>query len=84
MTFREFPVPQRTIVWSLAETDVIMLRANGETPEKPRLADRWRNFRAAFRNLPRAFTLVWQTSPALTVTLAVFTLRNAVLPVSQA
>jgi len=63
---------------------VIVSGANEATEAKKTLADHWRRFRAALRNLPRAFRLVWQTSPWLTAALAVLTLLSAALPASQA
>jgi ATP-binding cassette, subfamily B, bacterial len=54
-------------------------------PEEPRsLAERWREARAAFRNLPRAFSLVWQSSRAATIGMALVALLGGLLPISQA
>lgn len=58
--------------------------ADRTSSEKLTLADRWHGFRAVLRNLPRAFSLVWQTNPWLTTLLAGLTLLSAALPTSQA
>jgi len=62
---------------------MIMLGAD-KAAAKATLADRWRSFRTALHNLPRAVRLVWQTSPLLTATLATLTLLSSSLPASQA
>ncbi len=47
-------------------------------------AERRRDFTAAYRNIPRAFGLVWQADRTSTIFMALLTLTAAVLPVSQA
>ncbi|NJL04292.1 MAG: ABC transporter ATP-binding protein [Chloroflexaceae bacterium] len=47
-------------------------------------AERRRDFTAAYRNIPRAFSLVWQADRTSTIFMALLTLTAAVLPVSQA
>jgi len=54
-----------------------MIGADWAAGAKKTLADHWRRFRAALRNLPRACRLVWQTSLWLTAILAVLTLLGA-------
>ncbi len=46
--------------------------------------ERWREFRSAYRNIPRAFQLVWQAHPTGTIAMTVITLVAAALPASQA
>ena len=48
------------------------------------LSERWREARAAFRNVPRAFTLVWQASRLATIAMALVALISGLLPISQA
>jgi ATP-binding cassette, subfamily B, bacterial len=55
----------------------------GQEPPKS-WAERWVEFRAAFKNIPRAFRLVWQAHPTGTVAMALITLIAAALPISQA
>jgi ATP-binding cassette subfamily B protein len=47
-------------------------------------AERWRDMRAAFRNVPKAFTLVWQASQGATLVMAAVTIVSGLLPISQA
>jgi ATP-binding cassette subfamily B protein len=54
-------------------------------PEDPKsLAERWGEVRSAFRNVPKAFALVWQSSRPATLVMAVITLLSGLLPISQA
>jgi ATP-binding cassette subfamily B protein len=46
--------------------------------------ERIAEWRAAFRNVPRAFGLVWQAHRSGTVLMALITLVNAIMPISQA
>lgn len=41
----------------------------GETPPKP-WSERWKEVRAAFGNVPRAFDLVWKSHRGATVAMA--------------
>ncbi len=53
--------------------------------EEPRTwAQRRDDFLVAYRNIPRAFALVWQADRRSTILLALLTLVAAILPVSQA
>ncbi|MFV9506170.1 MAG: ABC transporter ATP-binding protein [Oscillochloridaceae bacterium umkhey_bin13] len=55
------------------------------TPEPPKsLSERWQEIRSAFRNVPKAFTLVWQASRPATLMMALITLISGLLPISQA
>lgn len=45
---------------------------------------RWSEVRAAFRNVPRAFSLVWQAHPGAAVAMGLITLLSGLLPVTQA
>jgi ATP-binding cassette subfamily B protein len=47
-------------------------------------AQRWTEFKSSYRNIPRAFKLVWQAHRTATIAMAVVTLLAAVLPASQA
>ncbi|HMQ30867.1 MAG TPA: ABC transporter ATP-binding protein [Chloroflexaceae bacterium] len=59
--------------------------APGLAPEEPKsLAERWREACSAFRNVPKAFALVWQSSRPATVVMAVITMLSGLLPISQA
>ena len=53
-------------------------------PEVKSLSERWREMRAAFHNVPRAFALVWQASRLATIVMAFVALINGLLPISQA
>ena len=53
-------------------------------PEVKSLSERWREMRAAFRNVPRAFALVWQASRLATIAMALVALISGLLPISQA
>jgi len=57
--------------------------SGGEAPPKP-WSERWKELRAAFRNVPRAFDLVWQSHRGATLAMALVTLLNGLLPISQA
>ncbi|MCS6881679.1 MAG: ABC transporter ATP-binding protein [Oscillochloridaceae bacterium] len=57
--------------------------SGGAAPAKP-WSERWKEVRAAFRNVPRAFALVWQAHRSATLILALITLVNGLLPISQA
>lgn len=48
------------------------------------LGKRWRTFTAAYANLPRTLTLVWQADAGSTLVMAIVTLLSAVLPAAQA
>jgi len=54
------------------------------SPEVKSLSERWREARAAFRNIPRAFALVWQASRLATIAMALVALISGLLPISQA
>ncbi len=55
------------------------------TPEEPKsLAERWREVRSAFRNVPKALALVWQSSRSATLLMAAITIVSGLLPISQA
>jgi ATP-binding cassette subfamily B protein len=54
------------------------------SPEVKSLSERWHEVRAAFRNVPRAFTLVWQASHLATIAMALVALISGLLPISQA
>ncbi|MEI7770947.1 MAG: ABC transporter ATP-binding protein [Chloroflexales bacterium] len=59
------------------------------TPEKgaeaPKtMRQRWADIRSAFRNVPKAFTLVWEAHRVGTVLMAIITLVGGALPISQA
>jgi len=57
----------------------------GEGNEAPKsLAERWQELRSAFRNVPRAFSLVWQAHRLATLIMAGVTLLSGLLPISQA
>lgn len=54
-------------------------------PEEPKtLRQRLDEARAAFRNVPRAFALVWQAHRPGTIVMALITLIGGLLPISQA
>ncbi|MEI6180942.1 MAG: ABC transporter ATP-binding protein, partial [Chloroflexales bacterium] len=54
-------------------------------PETPKpLAERWRELRVAFRNVPKALAFVWASSRAATLVMAAVTLFGGLLPISQA
>ncbi|PDW03650.1 ABC transporter permease [Candidatus Viridilinea mediisalina] len=54
-------------------------------PEEPKsFGERWREARAAFRNVPRAFQLVWQAHRGATLGMALVALIGGLLPISQA
>ncbi|NNJ12649.1 ABC transporter ATP-binding protein [Chloroflexales bacterium ZM16-3] len=53
-----------------------------ETPKT--LRERWDEARSAFRNVPKAFVLVWEAHRIGTVLMALMTLVSGVLPISQA
>ncbi|NTV62827.1 MAG: ABC transporter ATP-binding protein [Oscillochloris sp.] len=56
-----------------------------QAPETPKtLRERWDEVRSAFRNVPRAFTLVWEAHRLGTVLMALITVVSGVLPISQA
>ncbi len=57
--------------------------SGGEAPPKP-WSERWKELRAAFRNVPRAFALVWEAHRGATLAMALITLLNGLLPISQA
>ncbi len=64
-------------------------RRRAPTPEKgseaPKtLRERWTEIRSAFRNVPKAFTLVWEAHRVGTVLMALITLVSGILPISQA
>jgi len=65
-----------------------MMRARrGPAPqaEAPKTwAERVREWRSAFRNIPRAFALVWQASRGAAIAMALITVVNGLLPISQA
>jgi ATP-binding cassette subfamily B protein len=46
--------------------------------------ERWEEARSAFRNVPRAFGLVWQASRGAALVMAAVTLVSGLLPISQA
>lgn len=48
------------------------------------LAERWQEARAAFRNIPRAFGLVWEASRGAAIVMSVVAVLNGLLPISQA
>jgi ATP-binding cassette, subfamily B, bacterial len=53
--------------------------------EEPKsLRERWAEARSAFRNVPKAFGLVWQASRGATLLMAAITLVSGLLPISQA
>ena len=55
------------------------------TPSKPKtLAERWKEVRTTFSNIPAAFRLVWKAYPAATLGMSFLTLITALLPASQA
>lgn len=54
------------------------------SPKAKSLSERWREIRAAFRNVPRAFALVWQASRLATIAMALVALISGLLPISQA
>ncbi|NTU84105.1 MAG: ABC transporter ATP-binding protein [Chloroflexales bacterium] len=55
------------------------------TPEESKtLAERWRAVSSAFRNVPKALALVWQSSRGATIVMAAVTISSGLLPVSQA
>ncbi len=56
---------------------------NASQPNKP-WSERWRDFRASFANIPRAFQLVWEAHRLGTIGMAIITLLAAALPISQA
>lgn len=56
--------------------------ANAEEPKGWR--ERVAEARSAFRNVPRAFALVWAADRTSTIIMALITLIGAVLPISQA
>ena len=63
---------------------MIYIRSD-RTPQGPKTwADRWRDIRSAFGNLPRAFRLVWEAHRLCTLGMAVVTLLAAFMPASQA
>ncbi len=60
-------------------------RASASGPEaKKTWGQRWNEFRASYKNIPRAFQLVWQASKGGTTAMAVVTVLAAALPASQA
>jgi ATP-binding cassette subfamily B protein len=61
----------------------------GESPgagddEPKSMGERWAEIRAALRNVPKAFDLVWQASRGATLLMALITLIGGLLPISQA
>ncbi|MBX0327159.1 ABC transporter ATP-binding protein/permease [Oscillochloris sp. ZM17-4] len=55
----------------------------GAEPPKT-IRERWADIRSAFRNVPKAFILVWEAHRLGTVLMALMTLVSGVLPISQA
>lgn len=55
-----------------------------QSEEQRTWGERWHDFLVAYRNIPRAFALVWQADRTSTILLALLTLVAAILPVSQA
>jgi len=47
-------------------------------------AERWQELRSAFRNVPKAFGLVWQAHPGAALAMAVIAVCVGLLPISQA
>ena len=47
-------------------------------------AKRWKDVKATYENIPEALRLVWQAHPFATLTLALITFLNALLPAGQA
>jgi ATP-binding cassette subfamily B protein len=59
--------------------------ATGPTePDTRNWAERLHDLRAAFANVPRAFSLVWQAHRGGTIAMALITLVAAAVPISQA
>nr|WP_238613344.1 ABC transporter ATP-binding protein [Candidatus Oscillochloris fontis] len=54
-----------------------------DTPAKT-LHERWEELRSAFRNVPKAFALVWEAHRPATILMAIITLINGVIPISHA
>lgn len=69
---------------------VVAQRGRGKPPapeasEEPKSwSERWQELRSSFRNVPRAFELVWQAHRGATIVMALITLVSAMLPISQA
>jgi ATP-binding cassette subfamily B protein len=57
----------------------------GAAPEAPKTwRERLAEARSAFRNVPRAFQLVWEADRISTIFMGLITLISAILPISQA
>jgi ATP-binding cassette subfamily B protein len=57
----------------------------GATPEAPKTwRERLDEARSAFRNVPRAFQLVWEADRTSTILMGLITLISAILPIAQA
>jgi ATP-binding cassette subfamily B protein len=57
----------------------------GAAPEAPKTwRERLDEARSAFRNVPRAFQLVWEADRTSTILMGLITLISAILPISQA
>jgi ATP-binding cassette subfamily B protein len=63
---------------------MIRIGGPGDPNVRKTWRERWQNVRRAFRNLPRAFQLVWQASRPGTIGMALITLVAAGLPAAQA
>jgi ATP-binding cassette, subfamily B, bacterial len=60
-------------------------RQSAETPAQPKtIRERFTEFRSAYKNIPRAFQLVWGADRVGTIVMGVLTLVSAVFPASQA
>jgi ATP-binding cassette subfamily B protein len=59
--------------------------SRGAAPEEPKnWRERLKEARSAFRNVPRAFKLVWEADRNSTLIMGLITLIGAILPISQA
>ena len=64
---------------------MIYISTDRADPQSPKTwADRWRDIRSAFGNLPRALRLVWEANRLCTIGMALITLLAAFMPASQA
>jgi ATP-binding cassette, subfamily B, bacterial len=60
------------------------MRVADEPTAPKNLRERWTDVRSAFRNVPKAFSLVWDAHRVGTVLMAIITLIGGTLPISQA
>ncbi len=59
--------------------------SHGAAPEEPKSwRERLNEARSAFRNVPRAFALVWEADRTGTILMGLITVISAILPISQA